>query len=63
MRRAVNGYLFMLREGAPQKFLDRIDMVLEPPLEYRAQRMKEEWDDDEAFAGFQTNSTGFAKNS
>lgn len=60
MRRAINGYLFMLRDGAPQKFLDRLEMVLEPPLELRAERMREEWDDDEAFAGFVAETDGFA---
>lgn len=52
VRRAVNGYLFMLRDGASQKFLDRLEAILEPPLQVRAERLREEWDDDEAFATF-----------
>lgn len=56
----MNGYLFMLRDGASQKFLDRLEMVLEPPLPVRAERMREEWDDDEAFAAFQQAAGGFA---
>jgi len=59
VRRAVNGYLHMLRDGAPQKFLDRLDMILEPPLAARAERLREEWDDDEAFAAFAQAGTGF----
>lgn len=62
MRRAVNGFLFMLRDGASQKFLDRLDMILEPPLEVRSQRMREEWDDEEAFAGFAAEASGFNTN-
>jgi hypothetical protein len=49
----------MLRDGASQKFLDRLDMILEPPLATRAERMREEWDDDEAFAAFAQAGTGF----
>lgn len=60
MRRAVNGYLFMLRDGASQKFLDRLEMVLEPPLAARAARLRDEWDDDEAFSAFAQAGTGFA---
>ena len=60
MRRAVNGYLHMLRDGASQKFLDRLEMILEPPLAVRSERLKEEWDDDEAFAAFASAGTGFA---
>lgn len=52
----------MLRDGASEKFLDRLDMMLEPPLEIRATRMREEWDDDEAFAGFEALSEGFGNN-
>ena len=52
----------MLRDGASEKFLDRLDDLLEPPLKTRAERMREEWDDDEAFAGFQQNAGGFATN-
>lgn len=59
MRRVVNGYLHMLRDGASQKFLDRLEDILEPPLETRAERMREEWDDGEAFAGFEQESDGF----
>lgn len=58
----MNGYLFMLRDGASQQFLDRLEMVLEPPLEIRSARMREEWDDDEAFAAFQAAGSGFEKN-
>jgi hypothetical protein len=50
----------MLRDGASQKFLDRLEMVLEPPLAARAARLRDEWDDDEAFAGFAQAGTGFA---
>lgn len=50
----------MLRDGASQKFLDRLEMILEPPLEARAIRMREEWDDDEAFSGFAQAGSGFA---
>jgi len=50
----------MLRDGASQKYLDRLEMILEPPLAARAARMREEWDDDEAFAGF--SAAGFAEN-
>jgi hypothetical protein len=50
----------MLKDGASQKFLDRLEMVLEPPLEYRAAQMREEWDDDEAFAGYASAGSGFA---
>lgn len=60
MRRAVNGYLHMMRDGASQKFLDRLEMILEPPLATRAERMREEWDDDEAFAAFASAGDGFA---
>ena len=49
----------MLREGAPQKFLDRLEMILEPPLAVRAERMREEWDEDEAFAAFAQVGEGF----
>ena len=49
----------MLRDGASQKFLDRLEMVLEPPLAIRAERMREEWDDEEAFAAFQRAGSGF----
>ena len=56
----MNGYLFMLRDGASQKFLDRLDMILEPPLATRAERLRDEWDDDEAFAAFAEAGTGFA---
>lgn len=49
----------MLRDGASQKFVDRLEMVLEPPLQARAERMREEWDDDEAFAGFAQAASGF----
>ena len=49
----------MLRDGASQKFLDRLEDILEPPLETRAERMREEWDDGEAFAGFEQESDGF----
>ena len=63
VRRAINGYLHMLRDGASQKFLDRLEMILEPPLPVRAQRIKEEWDDDEAFASFASAGAGFAANS
>jgi hypothetical protein len=59
VRRAVNGYLHMLRDGAPQKFLDRLEMILEPPLAARAERLREEWDDDEAFSAFAQAGTGF----
>lgn len=59
VRRAVNGYLYMLKEGASQKFLDRLEMVLEPPLNVRAERMREEWDDDEAFSMFVQAGEGF----
>jgi len=59
VRRTVNGYLFMIRDGAPSKFLDRLEAVLEPPLATRAARLKEEWDDDEAFAMFQAQADGF----
>ena len=55
----MNGYLFMLRDGASQKFLDRLDSILEPPLQTRAERLREEWDDGEAFAAFQQAGTGF----
>lgn len=55
----MNGYLFMLRDGASQQFLDRLEMILEPPLATRAERLKEEWDDDEAFAAFEQAGTGF----
>jgi hypothetical protein len=61
VRRAVNGYLFMIRDGAPKKLLDRIDMILEPPLQIRAQRMREEWSDEDAFAGFADAGAGFAQ--
>lgn len=57
----MNGYLFMLRDGASQKYLDRLEMILEPPLATRAERMREEWDDDAAFAGF-AQETGFVAN-
>ena len=60
MRRAVNGYLFMLRDGASQKFLDHLEMILEPPLATRAERLREEWDDGEAFAAFAQAGSGFA---
>lgn len=50
----------MLRDGASQKFLDRLDMILEPPLATRAERLRDEWDDDEAFATFAQAGTGFA---
>ncbi len=60
MRRAVNGYMFMLTDGASQKFLDRLEMVLEPPLAIRSVRLREEWDDDEAFASFEAAAGGFA---
>jgi hypothetical protein len=49
----------MLRDGAPQKFLDRLEMILEPPLAARASRLREEWDDDEAFSAFAQAGTGF----
>lgn len=52
----------MIRDGASQKYLDRLEMILEPPLQARAERMRQEWDDDEAFAGFAAASTGFAAN-
>jgi hypothetical protein len=52
----------MLRDGAPQKYLDRLEMILEPPVQTRAERMREEWDDDEAFAGFTQAGAGFAAN-
>ncbi|WP_395160408.1 hypothetical protein [Ilumatobacter sp.] len=55
----MNGYLFMLRDGATEKFLDILEMRLEPPLEVRAARMREDWDDDEAFSGFSEASEGF----
>ena len=42
----------MITEGASQRFLDRLEMVLTPPLQTRADRLREEWDDDEAFASF-----------
>lgn len=58
----MNGYLFMLRDGASQKFLDYLEMQLEPPLEVRAAKMREEWDDDEAFAGFRAVGDGFQGN-
>jgi len=48
----------MLRDGASEKYLDRLEMILEPPLAARAERMREEWDDDEAFAAF--SDAGFA---
>lgn len=51
----------MLRDGASQKYLDRLEMILEPPLATRAERMREEWDDDAAFAGF-AQETGFVAN-
>lgn len=51
----------MLRDGASQKVLDRIEMILEPPLQTRADRLREEWDDAEAFAGF-IGAEGFVKN-
>lgn len=50
----------MLRDGAPQKFLDRLEMILEPPLATRAERMREEWEDDEAFAMFEQAAGGFS---
>lgn len=50
----------MLRDGAPQKVLDRIEAALEPPLQMRAQILKETWDDDEAFAAFASSGQGFA---
>lgn len=50
----------MLRDGASQKFLDRLDNILEPPLQTRAERLREEWDDDEAFAAFEQTGSGFA---
>lgn len=46
----------MLRENASQQMLDRIEMMLEPPLPVRAERLREEWDDGEAFASFQGES-------
>lgn len=49
----------MLRDGASQKFLDRLEAALEPPLAVRAARMREEWDDEEAFATFQRAGRGF----
>lgn len=55
----MNGYLFMLRDGASQKYLDRLEMILEPPLATRAERMREEWDDDEAFSSFAELAEGF----
>ena len=55
----MNGYLHMLRDGASQQFLDRLEMILEPPLATRADRLREEWDDDEAFAAFEQSGTGF----
>lgn len=59
VRRAVNAFLFMLKDGADQKFIDRIDNILEPPLQLRASRLKEEWDDAEAFAAFASSGEGF----
>lgn len=44
----------MLRDGASEQFLDRLEAALEPPLQARADRLRAEWDDDEAFAGFGT---------
>jgi hypothetical protein len=50
----------MLKDGASQKFLDHLEMVLEPPLAVRSVRLREEWDDDEAFASFERAGEGFA---
>ena len=52
----------MLRDGASEKFLDRLEMILEPPIAARASRMREEWDDGEAFAAFEGSGGGFEKN-
>lgn len=52
--------MHMLTDGAPQKFLDRLEMILEPPLATRADRLREEWDDGEAFSAFAEAGTGFA---
>lgn len=49
----------MLKDGASQKFLDRLEMILEPPLATRAERLREEWDDEEAFSAFAQAGTGF----
>lgn len=54
----MNAYLFMLKDGASQKFLDHLEMALEPPIAVRAARLREEWDDDEAFSAF-AGSSGF----
>ena len=53
----------MLRDGAPQQFLDRLDSILEPPIMTRAERLRDEWDDDEAFDLFENITDGFEQES
>lgn len=48
-RRAINGYLFMIREWADADTRDQIDEALLPPAKYLAMT----WDDDEAWSVFE----------
>ena len=48
--RAINAYLYMIREWADADTNDRIDMALEPPAKY----LSLTWDDEEAWASFES---------
>ena len=50
MCRAINGYLFMIREWADADANDMIDEALLPPAKYLSMT----WSDDEAWATFET---------
>jgi hypothetical protein len=49
VRRAVNAYLFMIREWADEDTHLEIDMALMP----KGRAMADEWDDDEAWREFE----------
>lgn len=56
MSRAVNAYLFAIREYADERRLDEIEAALEPPNRWDEQRQAPAWwvDDEDAWDAFET---------